>query len=112
VLFAQVVHDDPDPYLTWHSSQAGPRGANVASLHDERIDETLETAREADTDELRSELYAKFQALFAQEVPALPLYTSTALYVQRKAVRGAHPGYLDNPGSRFWQVHEWYVRTR
>jgi peptide/nickel transport system substrate-binding protein len=110
-LFAQVVEGDPDPYGAWHSSQTGQRSANLASLRDDRIDRLIEEARLAPPAR-RRDLYAEFQELFAQEVPAIPLYTTTALYVQEKSLHGVRAGYLDNPGARFWQVQEWHLRTR
>ncbi|MPZ47853.1 MAG: hypothetical protein GEU75_00785 [Dehalococcoidia bacterium] len=112
LLFANVVQDDPDPYLAWHSSQTGPRGANLSSLRDDRIDGLLEEARLLAAPERRATLYAEFQEVFAQEVPAIPLYTSTVLYAQKAALKGVRIGYLDNPGARFWQVYEWHLRTR
>ena len=50
--------------------------------------------------------------LFAQEVPSLPLYSSHVLYVQRTTVRDARPGLVTRPGDRFWQVYQWYVKTK
>ncbi len=111
-VFAQVGEGDPDPYPNWHSSQTGATGGNLASYNDGRVDRILEEARLTATLPRRKELYANFQELFAQEVPALPLYVSTALYVQKPSLRGVRVGYLDNPGSRFWQVQEWYLKTR
>jgi peptide/nickel transport system substrate-binding protein len=112
VLFAQVVNADPDPYPVWHSTQTGPKGANLSLLRDARIDRVLEEARLLATPQRRGELYAEFQELFAQEVPAIPLYVSTALYAQQGSLQGVRLTYFDNAGSRFWQVHEWYLRTR
>jgi peptide/nickel transport system substrate-binding protein len=110
-LFSQVAEADPDPYAVWHSSQTGQRGANLASLRDDRIDRLLEEGRLASPTR-RREIYAEFQELFAQEVPAIPLYTPAALYVQHASLRGVRVGYLHNPGARFWQVNEWHLRTR
>jgi peptide/nickel transport system substrate-binding protein len=111
-LFAYQAEADPDPYAAWHSSQTTSSGRNISMLSDARFDRLLEDARRESSPERRAQLYREFQELFAQEVPAIPLLSSTALYVQKTAVKGARPGYLDNPGARFWQVQDWYLKTR
>lgn len=111
-LFAYHADVDPDPYAVWHSSQAGSSGRNVSSLADARIDRLLEDARQTPDQARRADLYREFQEVFAQDVPAIPLFSSTSLYVQKTGLRGIRSGYLDNPGARFWQVQDWYLKTR
>jgi peptide/nickel transport system substrate-binding protein len=111
-LFAYRADVDPDPYPAWHSSQTGQGGRNISSLTDPRFDKLLEDARQSPDPARRTDLYHQFQELFAQEVPAIPLYASASLYVQRSVVQGVRVGYLDNPGARFWQVQDWYLKTR
>ena len=98
-LFGDIAAPDPDPYARWHSSQGGPRGANLASLQDPRFDRLLDQARTLATPLQRKELYAQFQELFAQEVPAIPLYAPTAVYVQTAALEGVNVGLLMDSGS-------------
>ena len=111
-LFAYHGGVDPDPYPAWHSTQTSKGGRNLSSLNDTRVDRILEDARLAASPARRTDLYREFQEIFAQEVPALPLYASTVIYVQKASVRGARLGYFEDPGSRFWQVQDWYVKTR
>jgi peptide/nickel transport system substrate-binding protein len=111
-LFSLTNDADPDPYPAWHSSQASGKAGNLASLRDDRIDRILAEARLVATQPRRKDLYSEFQEVFAQEVPAIPLYVSTALYVQTASLRGVRTGLLTEPGARFWQVQEWYLRTR
>lgn len=113
VLFSiDAAQPDPDPYPAWHSSQATARGGNLASFSSKAVDALLEEARGNVNHARRRELYAQFQELFAQEVPAIPLYVSTALYVQKNAVADVKAGLLTQPGDRFWQAHEWYIKGR
>jgi peptide/nickel transport system substrate-binding protein len=112
VLFAYQAGADPDPFAAWHSSQTGRDGRNVSLLRDPRFDRLLEDARTTPDQARRADLYRQFQELFAQEMPAIPLYSSISVYVQEKSVQGAQVGYLDNPGARFWQVQDWYVKTK
>ncbi len=111
-LFAYQADADPDPYAAWHSSQTGPTGRNISLLSDPRFDSLLEEARATPNQARRADLYRQFQELFAQEVPALPLFSSTSLYVRETSLKGARPGYLESPGGRFWQVQDWYLKTR
>lgn len=111
-LFAGIGDADPDPYPAWHSSQTGSKGGNLSQLSDDRVDRVLDEGRVVANQPRRRELYVEFQELFAQEVPSIPLYVSTALYVQPRSLRGVRAGLLDSPGARFKQVQEWHLRTR
>jgi peptide/nickel transport system substrate-binding protein len=106
-LYGDIAGPDPDPFPRWHSTQTGPRGANLTNLAEPRFDRVLDEARGPVAPARRKELYAQFQELFAQEVPALPLYVPAAVYVQTSALAGVNVGLLMDSGSRFWQVQEW-----
>ena len=103
--------EDPDPYEQWHSSQATGSGANLTGFNNARVDAILEEARTVSQPK-RKQLYQEFQEVFAQEVPAIPLYVSTAAYAQAADLQGVRVALLTEPGNRFWQVQEWYLRTR
>jgi peptide/nickel transport system substrate-binding protein len=111
LLFVDSAHPDPDPYGAWHSSEAGGQGRNLAQFADSRVDEILSEARSAPNTR-RKELYDEFQEIFAQEVPSIPLYVSRALYVQDANVSGVRVRQMADPGDRFWQVQEWFLKTR
>jgi peptide/nickel transport system substrate-binding protein len=111
LLFVDPAKADPDPYDAWHSDGSGGRGDNLAQFSDSRVDALLEEARTAPNTQRRA-LYDEFQEIFAQEVPSIPLYVSRALYVQDANVGGVRVGQLAEPGDRFWQVHEWFLKTR
>ncbi len=111
-LFSYHTDLDPDPYPAWDSTQTGTGSRNIGSVADPRFDKLLEQARLNASPVQRTDLYRQFQELFAQEAPALPLYQSEGLYVQKTTVRNAKLQYMDDPGSRFWQVQDWYIKTR
>ncbi|HEU0075483.1 MAG TPA: peptide ABC transporter substrate-binding protein [Dehalococcoidia bacterium] len=111
LLFVDAAKPDPDPYGTWHSASRGGQGGNLAQFSDPRVDGLLTEARSASLTG-RRQLYDEFQEIFAQEVPSIPLYVSRALYVQDAAVSGVRLGQLSQPGDRFWQVQEWFLKTR
>jgi peptide/nickel transport system substrate-binding protein len=111
LLFVDAAQADPDPYDAWHSDGSGGHGGNLAQFSNPRVDTLLEEARAAPYTR-REELYNEFQEIFAQEVPSIPLYVSRALYVQDADVSGVRIGQLAEPGDRFWQVQEWFLKTR
>ncbi len=111
LLFVEAAHPDPDPFSLWHSTGRGGQGGNLAQFSDTRVDALLTEARSSPLPR-REELYDEFQEIFAQEVPSLPLYVSRALYVQDADVSGVRVGLLSEPGNRFWQVQQWFLKTR
>ncbi len=111
LLFVDAARPDPDPYAMWHSDARGGQGANLAQFSDARVDALLTEARSAPLTR-RKQLYDEFQEIFAQEVPSIPLYVTRALYVQDADISGVRVGQLAEPGDRFWQVQEWFLKTR
>jgi len=111
LLFVDAAKADPDPYGGWHSDGLGGQGGNLAQFSDVRVDALLAEARTAPLTR-RKELYEEFQEIFAQEIPSIPLYVSRALYVQDADISGVRVGQLADPGDRFWQVQEWFLKTR
>jgi peptide/nickel transport system substrate-binding protein len=111
LLLTQAPAADPDPFAQWHSPSKDNPESNLVGFADQRVDALLEDGRAASYPR-RKELYAAFQELFAQEVPAIPLYASIAYYVQSSTVEGVRAGLLIQPGDRFWQVQEWFLEKR
>lgn len=103
---------DPDPYPAWHTSQISPRGNNLADYSNNALDDLMVKARQSSDLEERRSLYYQLQQLFAQELPSLPLYYLRYTYALRQQVQGIQLGTLFSPGSRFANVHEWYLKVR
>lgn len=102
---------DPDPYPFWHSTQTLGEGRNLAGFADPTVDQLLENGRETASVAQRAAYYRSFQEIFAEEVPAVLLYTPTYQYVVRSDLRGLSPGLLVSLSARFDDVHRWYVET-
>lgn len=103
---------DPDPYPFWHQTQIQPPGQNYANYDDRDMSELLETARLTPDQQARQRLYYQFQRLFAQNLPALPLYQPVYTYAVDRNVRGVHVGPVMRPGDRFLGIADWYLRLR
>jgi peptide/nickel transport system substrate-binding protein len=102
---------DPDPYPLWHSTQALGEGRNLAGFSNEDADRLLENGRLTSSPAERADDYRGFQEIFAQELPAVLLYTPTYQYVVRADVQGMSPGLLLDPSSRFNDIQLWYRET-
>lgn len=103
---------DPDPYSLWHSTQASPAGLNVTGWAHRKADESLERGRRANDRAERTKAYAEFQAAFAEDVPAVPLYLPTYEYAISAKIRGVKTGVVASPPDRFRNVTDWYAKTR
>ena len=94
---------DPDPFVFWHQSQ----DQNYGRVNDRRISEALEMARRDPEGINRAVYYQRFQELFAERVPALPLYVPLYQYVADQRLQGVQLGFLSTPSDRFLNIKDW-----
>lgn len=80
-LSVYEVSQDPDQYLTWHSTQ---EQTNVSHYANQRIDKLLEDGRLEMNSEKRKEIYLDFQRFLLEDVPAVFLYHPTVYEITRK----------------------------
>jgi len=106
-----VAIGDPDLYPLWDQTQI-QNGQNYGGWDNRAASEALEEARRILDREQRRQLYAEFQRIFAQEVPALfiayPVYT----YAVDQSVHLVQIGPLASASDRFRNIAEWYMHTR
>ncbi|MEA3336896.1 MAG: ABC transporter substrate-binding protein [Chloroflexota bacterium] len=111
---AALVHwqlsADPDPYPLWHSTQAGD-GQNYSGWNHRRADEIMEEGRSVSDPGRRMELYAEFQEIFAEQLPALPLYFDVYNFGVNSKVKDVQVGRLNSPLDRFHTLDQWYIVT-
>ncbi len=102
---------DPDPYPFWHQAEA-TGGQNYSQWDHRAASEYLEQARvTADITE-RARLYRNFQVIFAQELPALPLYFPTYTFAVDAQVNGVQAAPLFDTSDRLNNIADWYLVTR
>ncbi len=102
---------DPDPYPFWHQAEA-TGGQNYAQWDSRSASEYLERARiTADINE-RARLYRNFQVIFAQELPALPLYFPTYTFAVSAQVYGVQATPLYDTSDRLNSIASWHLLTR
>lgn len=102
---------DPDCYQFWHSSQI-KNGLNFANWANRRADDLLERARRTNEVRERAMLYDEFQATFAEDMPAVPLYYPVYSFAFSKELKGVNLDLLLKPADRFRDVSAWYLRTK
>lgn len=101
---------DPDPYPFWDLGQA-ESGQNYSQWNSRLASDTIEQAR-VTTDMLeRTRLYHNFQAIFAEELPALPLYYPVYNYGVSTQIQGVAMGPLFDTSDRLATITEWYLTT-
>jgi peptide/nickel transport system substrate-binding protein len=110
-LVELALPGDPDPYPLWHQTQITV-GQNYAGFDHRQISEIIETARIVSDPAQRKALYAQFQDLFTQEVPAVLLYYPFYTYGVSDKVLGVQIGPLMYPSDRFVTVNKWYMVTQ
>lgn len=102
---------DPDLYAFWHSSQV-KAGLSFGGWSNPTADTLLSQARETTDPKGRARLYSEFQALFAEEMPGVPLYYPLYPYAVSREVKGVHLGLLLRPSDRLDGIADWHVRTK
>jgi len=106
------IPDDPDPYEMWHSSQRGADGLNFSGFASQPADEILEEARRSGDTARRKELYAQFQDILTDQVPAIVLYEPMFAFAVSNKVQAVRLSSITEPGDRFRHLSEWYMTTR
>ncbi len=107
VEFSFEPNADPDPFVFWHQGQYGG-GQNYGGMDDRRISETLEDARRDPLGVNRAAHYRRFQALFAERVPALVLYYPLYVYAADARLGGVQLGFMATASDRFRSLQDWY----
>lgn len=102
---------DPDPYPFWDSGQA-TTGQNYSQWNNRLASDTIEQARVSVDFAERTRLYHNFQAIFAKELPALPLYYPVYNYGVDSIIQGVSLGPLMDTSDRFATITEWYMTAR
>lgn len=111
LLFGESIGKDLDLYAFWHSSQRNSPGLNVAMYVNSKVDKILEDARITPDTATRDKLYAQFDKIIQEEVPAVFLYSPEFIYVVPDEVQGLELDHITTPSDRFYNMNEWYRIT-
>lgn len=111
LIYGEMIGADPDLYSFWHSTQSDYPGLNLARFSNRDADKLLESARTTLSPESRAKLYQKFQAILADDLPAIFLYSPTYIMAVSKDIRGIETGNLVSPQDRLSNLNYWYTET-
>jgi peptide/nickel transport system substrate-binding protein len=109
-LFAWVLSPQEDGFFLWHSSQVPSQanrfqGGNYPGWRHPDNDRLVEQAAQELAEGRRADLLRRQQDLWAEELPALPLWFRTTAVWVHPDLTGVKPSGL--PGGLTWNVHEW-----
>ena len=110
LFFGQIIGNDPDLYVFWHSSQIED-GLNILGYNNQEVDKLLEAGRILVDADKRLEKYNKFQEIITEDVPAIFMYSSIYNYVQSKKIKDFDVQNISLPRDRFANIHNWYIKT-
>lgn len=99
---------DPDQFALWHSTQARSFGDNYGGISSPDLDRWLEVGRRQVDPAARAEAYRRFQAVWNDEQPAVPLYHPRTAYALSRDLRGVEDSPLPDVSWRLRQVPAWY----
>lgn len=102
---------DPDPYPFWDMGQAAS-GQNYTQWNNRIVSDTIEQARITVDFAERKRLYYNFQTIFANELPALPLYYPVYNYGVTDQILGISMGPLIDTSSRFATITDWFMAAK
>ncbi len=111
LFYGQVVGNDPDIYVFWHSSQIGENGLNISNYDNSDVDKLLEEARLIANREERIQKYQEFQEKIVEDLPAIFMYSPLYTYVQSHKVQGFDIESILKSSDRFDNITDWYIKT-
>lgn len=111
LLYGQNVGADADVYSFWHSSQINDPGLNLSSYKNSEADKLLESGRLAKDAKYRADKYVRFNQIWANDVPAVLLYSPYYLYGQNRAIKGLTAKKIVQPSDRLLDINKWYINS-
>lgn len=112
LLYGQDMGGESDVYSFWHSSQSTDPGLNLSAYSNPKADQLIEQARLGKDPAFRNKKYAEFVSLWAEDAPALLLYSPDYLYAHTVRLTGVDVGYLTSPSDRFYHAERWALKTK
>lgn len=110
LIYELAIGADPDVYAYWHSSQATPRGLNLANYKSPTSDDALVSARSRSEAALRDAKYRAFVSSWIDDVPAVALYAPSLHYVSTQNSRSVSgESDLADAVTRYRDVEYWTV---
>lgn len=108
----EVVGENPDPFVFWHSSQRSHPGYNIALYANSRTDKLLEEVRKEQNQQKRQEIYKNINNEISKDVPAIFLFSPSYIYVTPKNLKGVDIKTISTGSEKFSTIHKWYLKKQ
>ena len=105
------IGGDFDLYRYWHPAQYG-NGRNYGAASDHETAELIEKARREIYSSRRAALHQQFQATFAEQAIAIPLYYPLYTFIVDEGLEGIQLGYLSSAADRYRGIANWRQATQ
>lgn len=111
-VYELAIGADPDVFAYWHSSQADPRGLNLANYRSTKADEALASAQSRLEADLRQRKYETFVDQWLVDTPAIALYQPVLPYVTTDTARSLllESDVID-AADRYRSVENWTINV-
>lgn len=110
LLYGQSLGYNLDVYSFWHSSQIGQNGLNLSNYTNPTADLLIERIRRDFDADGKGEKLKDLAELFAEDSPAVFLYTPSYYYLVDKQFSGVKIPYLALPTDRLNNLHTWNAK--
>ena len=111
LLFGTVINHGLDMYGFWHSSQRNDPGVNIAQYTNIDVDGLVLKLRTEQNEEIKTELYTKFEEEIKKDIPAVFLYARKFNYTSPPSLVTNTPLSVVYSSERFSMVHTWHIET-
>lgn len=108
ILLNNTGSADPDPYLTWHTSQVIYPGLNISGLNDIVIDQLLENGRTNYDKYERLKIYELFNQRFQYLSPSIVISNPVYSYITKNSLKGIETMFLQDNADRLKNTYQWY----
>jgi peptide/nickel transport system substrate-binding protein len=112
LLFGEIIGQDPDLFIFWHSSQSSDPGLNLSSYKNTNLDKLLEETRQILDQNQRLQNMQQIQTILHNDTPALFLYNPYYLILLPKRVQNVTLRYVNLPSEQFSQIENWFLYTK
>ena len=112
LLFGETYGPDMDPYNYWHSSAAKYPGYNLSQYSNTKADALLDAAHKSSDKVVRQKKYQEFQAIVAEDFPAIFLWQPKYTYYIDRKVQGMQITNIVTPSDRFYNLENAYINTK
>ncbi|QQS60990.1 MAG: hypothetical protein IPN70_03815 [Candidatus Moraniibacteriota bacterium] len=111
LLYAHMTTFIPDISPFWHSTKTKDPGLNFSVYKNDELDGFLDTLLISQNDEERKKASEGTTRIFAEESPALYLYSPSYIYPLDKSIQGVTLKRLTEDANRFYDIENWYIKT-